>query len=80
LPKSGNKGDTYIRTDQVPNRLFKHNGIAWIELDKNLSDSYTYNTAYIDYLIEKISLGEYDPDLLSEIEREQVANRLQERQ
>jgi hypothetical protein len=80
LPNLGNKGDTHVRTDQVPNRLFKHNGIAWIELDKNLSDSYTYNTAYIDYLIEKISLGEYDPDLLSEIEREQVANRLQERQ
>jgi len=80
LPKSGNKGDTYIRTDAVPNRLFKHNGRAWIELDKNISDSYTYDTAYIDYLIDKIALGEYDPDLLSESESEQVALRLQERQ
>ena len=80
LPKSGNKGDTYIRTDAVPNRLFKHNGRAWIEIDKNISDSYTYNTFYIDYLIDKIALGEYDPDLLSESESEQVALRLQERQ
>jgi hypothetical protein len=80
LPKSGNKGDTYIRTDAVPNRLFKHNGRAWIELDKAVSDSYTYDTAYIDYLIDKIALGEYDPDLLSESESEQVALRLQERQ
>jgi hypothetical protein len=79
LPKSGNKGDTYIRTDAVPNRLFKHNGRAWIEIDKNISDSYTYNTFYIDYLIDKIALGEYDPDLLSESESEQVALRLQER-
>jgi hypothetical protein len=80
LPKSGNKGDTYIRTDQIPNRLFKHNGRAWIELDKAVSDSYTYDTAYIDYLIDRIALGEYDPDLLSESESEQVALRLQERQ
>jgi hypothetical protein len=79
LPKSGNKGDTYIRTDAVPNRLFKHNGRAWIELDKAISDSYTYDTAYIDYLIDKIAQGEYDPDLLSESESEQVALRLQER-
>jgi hypothetical protein len=79
LPKSGNKGDTYIRTDAVPNRLFKHNGGTWIEIDKNISDSYTYNTFYIDYLIDKIALGEYDPDLLSESESEQVALRLQER-
>ena len=80
LPRTGNKGDTYIRTDQVPNRLFKHNGHNWIELDKNISDSYTYNTAYIDYLIDKIAQGEYDPDLLSERESEQVALHLQERQ
>ena len=80
LPRSGNKGDTYIRTDQVPNRLFKHNGHNWIELDKTISDSYTYNTAYINYLIDKIAQGEYDPDLLSERESEQVALHLQERQ
>jgi hypothetical protein len=79
LPKTGNKGDTYIRTDAVPNRLFKHNGRAWIELDKAISDSYTYDIAYIDYLIGKIAQGEYDPDLLSESESEQVALRLQER-
>jgi hypothetical protein len=79
LPKTGNKGDTYIRTDAVPNRLFKHNGRVWIELDKAISDSYTYDTAYIDYLINKIAQGEYDPDLLSESESEQVALRLQER-
>jgi hypothetical protein len=79
LPKLGNKGDTYIRTDAVPNRLFKHNGRTWIELDKTISDSYTYDIAYIDYLIDRIALGEYDPDLLSESESEQVALRLQER-
>jgi hypothetical protein len=80
LPRTGHKRDTYVRTDLVPNRVFKHNGIDWIEVDKHLNDSYTYNTAYIDHLIEKIALGQYDPDLLSESESEQVALRLQQKE
>jgi hypothetical protein len=80
LPRTGHKRDTYVRTDLVPTRVFKHNGIDWIEVDKHLNDSYTYNTAYIDHLIEKIALGQYDPDLLSESESEQVALRLQQKE
>jgi hypothetical protein len=76
LPRTGRKRDTYVRTDLVPNRVYKHNGSDWIEVDRNLNDSYTYNTAYIDHLIDKIAQGEYDPDLLSESESEQVAIRL----
>jgi hypothetical protein len=60
--------------------VYKHNGTDWIEVDKHLNDSYTYNTAYVDHLIEKIARGEYDPDLLSESESEQVALRLQQRE
>jgi len=80
LPTVGHKRDTYVRTDLVPNRVYKHNGTDWIEVDKHLNDSYTYNTAYVDHLIEKIARGEYDPDLLSESESEQVALRLQQRE
>jgi hypothetical protein len=76
LPRTGRKRDTYVRTDLVPNRVYKHNGSDWIEVDRNLNDSYTYNTAYIDHLIDKIAQGQYDPDLLSESESEQVAIRL----
>ena len=47
-----------------------------MEVDKTLADSYTYDEAYIDYLIEKLDLGEYDPDLLSESEKDQVAEQL----
>jgi hypothetical protein len=79
LPRTGRKRDTYVRTDLVPNRVYKHNGIDWIEVDRNLNDSYTYNTAYIDYLIDKIAQGQYDPDLLSESESEQVATRLNQK-
>jgi hypothetical protein len=79
LPKTGRKRDTFVRTDTVPNRVYKHNGIDWIEVDKSLNDSYTYNIAYIDHLIDKIAQGQYDPDLLSESESEQVAIRLNQK-
>jgi len=72
------KGDTFVRVDQFPNVVYKYNGHDWIVVDKNLASSYTYDSAYIDHLIDKISSGEYDPDLLSESERDQVAERLQQ--
>lgn len=78
FPDSANKGDTYVRVDQFPNVVYKFNGHDWIQVDKNLASSYTYDIAYIDHLIEKIASGEYDPDLLSESERDQVAERLQQ--
>lgn len=76
FPQDPHKGDTFVRTDRTPNQVYKFNGVDWIQVDKAVSDSYTYNTAYIDHLIEKISQGEYDPDLLSNSEQEQVEQRL----
>ena len=77
FPVDPNKGDTFVRVDIMPSVLYKYNGTNWIAVDKNLSDSYTYDSAYIEHLINKISTGEYDPDLLSDSEREQVTNFLQ---
>ena len=76
FPVSAVKGDMYLRTDRLPSALYKFNGNTWIEVDKNVSDSYVYDEAYIDYLIEKIDSGEYDPDLLSESEKDSIAQRL----
>jgi hypothetical protein len=76
FPQDPHKGDTFVRVDRTPNQVYKFNGSDWIQVDKTVSDSYTYNTAYIDHLIEKISHGEYDPDLLSNSEQEQVEQRL----
>ena len=78
FPQDPHKGDTFVRTDRTPNQVYKFNGTDWIQVDKSVSDSYTYNTAYIDHLIEKISHGEYDPDLLSNSEQEQVEQRLKD--
>lgn len=77
FPTAPNKGDTWIKTDQVPNVLYKFNGKDWIVVDKTQSDNYTYDTAYIDYVISKIETGEYDPELLTEGEQAQVAQRLE---
>jgi hypothetical protein len=76
FPEQADKGDMFLRVDRLPSALFKYNGINWIEVDKNLSDAYAYDVAYIDHLIEKIDSGEYDPDLLSDAERDHITNRL----
>lgn len=72
FPKQPNKGDTYLRVDQLPTKLFKFNGQKWIELDKEISSSYSYNDEYIKYLVNMIETGQYDTELLTEAERAQV--------
>ena len=78
-PDDAVKGDMFLRVDRLPSALYKYNGRTWIEIDKNLSDQYSYDTAYIDHLIAKIDSGEYDPDLLTEAEVEQIQQRFQSR-
>jgi hypothetical protein len=76
FPTTAIKGDMFLRTDRLPSALYKFNGNNWIEVDKSSSDHYAYDDAYIDYLIEKISTGEYDTDLLSDIERDCIERKL----
>jgi hypothetical protein len=76
FPTIAIKGDMFLRTDRLPSALYKFNGINWIEVDKSSSDHYAYDEAYIDYLIEKIGTGEYDTDLLSDIERDCIERKL----
>lgn len=76
LPGTAVKGDTWMKTDSVPHQLYKFNGTDWITVDKNISDHYTNETAYVDYLIAEIAAGRLDPDLLSEREQAQVEEHL----
>jgi hypothetical protein len=76
LPDNPVKGYQFLNTGYIPSKLFKYNGTKWIEVDKNLTDSYAYNIAYIDYLMDKIVTGEYDPELLSPAEQEQIELKL----
>ena len=78
FPDDPLKGDMFIRTDYLPDRLFKWNGTKWIEVDKNSTDSYTYNQAYIQYLIQKLEAGEYEIEDLSDAEQSQVEQQIEE--
>lgn len=79
FPADPVKGDSFVRIDSLPNRVYKFNGNRWIEVDKTQTDNYTYNEAYLDHLIAKIDSGEYDVDLLSTNEQDQITQRLQKK-
>ena len=70
------KGDTFVRVDYLPSRLYKWNGTKWIEIDKENTDAFTYNEEYIQHLIDKLGSGEYDPELLNDAERAQIEQQL----
>jgi hypothetical protein len=78
FPSDPQKGDMYLRVDMLPSKLFKWNEKKWIEVDKTKTDSFAYDRAYIQHLIEKIDTGEYDVDLLTDAEREQIKEYLNE--
>jgi hypothetical protein len=72
FPNSANKGDVFVRVDALPNTVYKYDGRKWIEVRKDQSDTYLHNQNYVKYLVEKLEKGEYDPDLLSDTERDQI--------
>lgn len=76
FPKMAKKKDIFVRVDLMPNRVYRFDGMRWINIDKNLSESYLYDQEYIRYLIDKIDSGEYDVELLSEQEKIQIEDYL----
>jgi hypothetical protein len=72
FPESADKGDVFTRVDVLPNKVYKYDGRNWIEISKTSSNTYLYNSKYIEYLIEMLGKGEYDPEMLSENERAQI--------
>jgi len=72
FPKIAQKGDVFVRVDMLPNRVYKFDSYKWIEINKEQSDSYLYDDAYIGHLIAQIERGEYDVDLLTENEKVQI--------
>lgn len=75
-PRYAHKGDLFIKINALPTSLHKFNGTIWISIDKKITDRYAYNEQYIQYLISKVSSGEYDPELLTDLEREQIEQQL----
>jgi hypothetical protein len=72
FPETAGKGDMYLRVDMMPNRAYKYNGTKWIEVDKDKTDRFAFDAAYIKHLHEGLNSGEYDLDDLNDTERAQV--------
>ncbi len=72
FPQQPKKGDMFLRVDYLPNKLYKWNGIKWLEIDKSSTDSYTYNEEYIKHLIAQLESGAYDSEDLNDAERDQI--------
>ena len=79
FPSNPRTTDVFVRVDVYPNRVYKYNGSRWLEKSRDQSDTHLSND-YLEFLISKIATGEYDPDLLSDSEREQVAHYLETKQ
>jgi hypothetical protein len=77
FPHYAKIGDIYIRTDAIPHIVFKFNGQKWIGIDKKFNHSYLQYIPYIQYLIQKIESGEYDAELLTDDERDEIASHLE---
>jgi hypothetical protein len=72
FPALSTKGDTFVRVDALPNKVYKFDGTRWIVVNKAQSTSYLYDQEYIKYLVKKIESGEYDIELLSDTEKQQI--------
>lgn len=72
FPETAFKGDMFLRVDMLPNRAYKYNGSKWIEVDKNKTDRFAYDEAYIRHLDAAITAGEYELDDLNDTERAQL--------
>ena len=72
FPVTPVKGDMFLRVDYLPSKLYKFNGVKWIESDKDLTDQFAYEESYIQHLVQKLNSGEYDADDLNDVERERI--------
>jgi hypothetical protein len=79
FPVNPAKADLFLRVDLKPNKLFKYNGFKWIEVDKNKTDSYSYDDKYIEFVIEKLQTGDYELDQLTATEQDLVAEKLKQK-
>lgn len=77
FPLAPHIGDTFVRIDTFPNRVLKFNGKQWIEIVRNTTESYLSNTEYLQFLVEKIATGEYDPEMLTDAEEDAIREHIQ---
>jgi hypothetical protein len=73
FPSEADKGDIFVRVDMLPNRVYKFDGHGkWIEVNKDITDTYLHNQKYLQHLVNMIDKGQYDVELLSENEKAEI--------
>lgn len=77
FPLAPHIGDTFVKIDSFPNRVLKFNGKQWIEINRATTESYLANDEYLQFLVEKIATGEYDPELLTAAEEDAIREHIQ---
>ena len=76
FPENPVKGEMFLQISTLPSKLFKFNGNRWISIDKSITDSYTYNEEYLQYIIDSIDKGQIGLDDLTVGEQEQISQYL----
>jgi hypothetical protein len=72
FPRYSLTGDTFIRVDVAPHRVYKFISGKWINVVKEENTTYLSNETYVQYLINKLDNGEYDPEALTENEQYEI--------
>ena len=67
-----------MRVDTLPNKLFRWTGTNWMQLDKQLTDTYL-NDEYVEHLTDQVQRGYTDVDDLTVQEQEEVENAIHRR-
>jgi len=78
FPSKPDKGDLFVRVDTLPNKLFRWTGTNWMQLDKQLTDTYL-NDEYVEHLTDQVQRGYTDVDDLTVQEQEEVENAIRRR-
>jgi len=65
----------FVRVDALPNKLFRWTGSNWMELSKEITDTYL-NEDYITHLTWLVKQGHIEIDDLTEQEQEEVKFKL----
>jgi hypothetical protein len=72
FPNLSLAGDTYIRTDVIPHRVYKFNGTKWMNVDKDQNTTYLTHVPYLRFLIQKLEQNEYDAERLTYAEQDEI--------
>jgi hypothetical protein len=72
FPSKHYNGNLFLRTDFLPTKLYRSNGKMWEAQDKNILNKSAYTSDYIQLLVDKVAEGEYNPELLNDVEKQLI--------